>query len=509
MVTITFYDLTVDPRTCDKTGANMLSPMAIDSGGHSSLSGYFKNGADVVNPVVRCAMDGKYVQDFNYVKIEWPTSGSYVKTRWYFVRGRNVVRTGLVEIALHEDVLYTWWASIKLATGYIARSESSLCNNYLVDPLRVFSAQDNHSIEFGSVSATSHPFNPTNNSGTSLNYILTLATDQTASGQSVYTSDDWIVYPGASSTGKGYGQASYVMSGSKLEGFFQHLYSNTSVKDFIDKAIYGVGTDGIISLYAYPCVMDDSAYTSTNEQQIELFGIGLTTTAKKLTPNAYKIVDFGTFTHTPPNDFTQYEPYTSAELYLPYYGFVDIPVEFLYGAGISVKYMIDVVDGSSVIYVQDVFSSRYIKVVTCNIGEKVPITSSNAVQQSRNMLSAGLNILTGSVSAVGGNMNSVASISNSLFSLAMNPLTMSGSQFSPNLYKMMKYDPFVFITSKRDETPANFAHYHGKPMNEVRALSALIGSGYNEISDIFLNIPYMDYTEYEEIRSLLASGVIL
>ena len=512
MITISFYDLTIDPRIVDKGSvAGGLSPMAVNDSGDEYLDGIFREESDIINPVIRVGMDAKYLQDFNYVKIDWPTGGTYLRTRWYFVRGRQLIRNGLVEISLHEDVLYTWKSIILNSTGYILRSESTLVDPMLIDDRRTFSAQDGHVIVNSSTydpNPSTSPFNPIpGNSG--YRFSLKLANPSQYATPSSHTYNEWMLYPDTENIGSDIGNITYALNKMGLQTFYT-LFMSQDFETFMKKALYGVGTEGIISILSFPFDLHVTDVVEPATSKIKMFGTVLDNSLDGyvVIPNAFKTVDFGTFTYNPdPYDFTAFEPYTSAQLYLPYYGLVDIPVKSLYGAGCSVKYVINIHSGDCVIYVQDVYTHRYIMTVTCMIGEKVPITRTNSVEQARNAINAGMSLVSSGMSAAAGNMTGLTGMANSLVNLAMNPLTMTGSVSEPILDRMKKCDPYVLITKKVETTPANYAHYIGRPMNEIHLLSDL--TGFTQVGELWMNVPFMDHPEFEEIRSLLTSGVLL
>lgn len=91
----------------------------------------------------------------------------------------------------------------------------------------------------------------------------------------------------------------------------------------------------------------------------------------------YKTVDFGTidvkrFSGT----FYDYQPYSNAQLYLPYVGFVPIKLSEVIGGQISLKYTIDVCTGAAV---AKVTSSKIgcIGIYNCSVGVQVPLNSRN------------------------------------------------------------------------------------------------------------------------------------
>ena len=87
-------------------------------------------------------------------------------------------------------------------------------------------------------------------------------------------------------------------------------------------------------------------------------------------------IDFGTRTIQPRyNDFRDYAPYTSVELYLPLAGTVDLDVNYCMGHDITVKYYYDVLTMSCVAAVYR--DNMLYKCSDCKIGAEIPLLSSN------------------------------------------------------------------------------------------------------------------------------------
>ena len=87
-------------------------------------------------------------------------------------------------------------------------------------------------------------------------------------------------------------------------------------------------------------------------------------------------IDFGTRTIEPRyNDFRDYAPYTSVELYLPLAGTVDLDVNYCMGHNITVKYYYDVLTMSCVAAVYR--DNMLYKCSDCKIGAEIPLLSSN------------------------------------------------------------------------------------------------------------------------------------
>lgn len=129
--TILLYQNSSEPHRVDKTD------FLTEVGGYS---GIFRDSANIVNPIIR--VQANDIPNFNYVKIG-------ILNRYYFVTDYDIVRTGLIDLYLTEDVLMTYREGIYKLQAFIDRNQYAN-NPYLVDKKRVIEEGINvetHSIE--------------------------------------------------------------------------------------------------------------------------------------------------------------------------------------------------------------------------------------------------------------------------------------------------------------------------------------------------------------------------
>lgn len=89
----------------------------------ATLTGAFRDSVDIINPVVRIEHDSPI--DFNYVYIS-------AFNRYYFVEDITIVRKGIMDITLSDDVLESHKAGI-LANNAIIDKQANTYNLYLND----------------------------------------------------------------------------------------------------------------------------------------------------------------------------------------------------------------------------------------------------------------------------------------------------------------------------------------------------------------------------------------
>lgn len=79
------------------------------------LAGNLRDECDIIDPVI--SIVGMKPNDtFNYCHIP-------EFSRYYFITGKKVITTSVVEISLHEDVLQTWSQYILQQEGVVLRNE--------------------------------------------------------------------------------------------------------------------------------------------------------------------------------------------------------------------------------------------------------------------------------------------------------------------------------------------------------------------------------------------------
>lgn len=202
--------------------------------------------------------------------------------------------------------------------------------------------------------------------------------------------------------------------------------------------------------------------------------------------------------------YLDYDPYTKAEIYLPYIGTHAIAVDDIMGKSVHVVYHVDILSGACCAYVKCGDSVLYTFVGQCSCS--IPITGNDWT----NVINGALSIATaiGSMVATGGASAPLA-VSN-IASSAINSM-------KPNVEKsgalggmggmMGIQTPYLILTRPRQAVPKNQNKYMGYPSFITTKLSDL--KGYTEVESIHIeNVPATEQ-ELGEIESLLKGGVIL
>ena len=297
-----------------------------------------------------------------------------------------------------------------------------------------------------------------------------------------------------------------------------------NVKDlFTDKAQF------VNSIKWYPFALSNFLTIDATESDLELGGTtptwgGVQTypvKIKKVTAILTHVLIASVVIDTEFDNFMDYEPYTTAQIYLPYLGFYALPIKDCMGRTVNVYYSIDFDTGQATAYLET--DNRVIMTVSGKIGIDIPLGSGNASEIARKnfensvkILASGLAIgggimtgnLAGSLLAVKGGETAITSGVNFITDNQRHYQrgTLSGGQDilpSPTSVYVVIYRP-----QPNDVDITEYCHIKGKPLGETRQLSEL--EGFTTVEEIHLE-GFTDAlkSEIDEIESLLHQGVIL
>lgn len=202
--------------------------------------------------------------------------------------------------------------------------------------------------------------------------------------------------------------------------------------------------------------------------------------------------------------YLDYEPYTKAEIYLPYIGTHQIAVDDIMGKAVHIKYHIDILSGACAAEIKCGGSVLYTFIGS--VAVSIPVTGNDWTNVINGVLSiAGA---VGSLVATGG--ASAPAAAGEIASAAVNSL-------KPNIEKsgavsgggglMAGKVPVLILTRPRQALPTSQNEYTGYPAFITRSLGAV--SGYTEVHKIRLGGISATDAELDEIENLLKGGVIL
>ena len=227
----------------------------------------------------------------------------------------------------------------------------------------------------------------------------------------------------------------------------------------------------------------------------------------ELSNNVNCIIDMGNCSfYRTFNNFLDYEPFTTASLYIPYCGIVSIPTAEFVDKNISVKLIVDVTTGSctAVIFVDNI-PYLYKNGV---IGVDVPISASNSAEYASKILNGvvsgavntAMGVATGNVGqAAGGAMGLV----NTGLSLNNASVHTTGSS-SPACGFWQPQNCYFIIRRPIVNMPANYGHTVGYACNYQAKIAEC--KGYTQTYNVDVSTINAPEDEKNEIAKILNTG---
>lgn len=264
------------------------------------------------------------------------------------------------------------------------------------------------------------------------------------------------------------------------------------------KKIFADPMDAILGLSIVPVAVPNGS-----EKEVKVGNIS-TGVSMTVASSQYVEVDCGTLNVQEFwGAYLDYDPYTKAEIYLPYIGTHALAVDDIMGKPVHVVYHVDVLSGACCAYVQCGGTVLYTFIGQCS--SSIPITGDNWTNVINGAISIAGSI--GSMVATGGASAPMA-IGN-IASTAVNTMkpTVEKSGAMGGTGGMMGVQtPYLILTRPRQALPARQNTFTGYPSFITEQLSTL--SGYTEVFKIHLeNVPATEQ-ELSEIETLLKAGVI-
>lgn len=198
---------------------------------------------------------------------------------------------------------------------------------------------------------------------------------------------------------------------------------------------------------------------------------------------------------------TDYKPYTSVSIFLPFIGFRDLDIDDVMGSTLHVKYKIDVFTGSCLATI-DVTRNGITQTLYQFAGDcsfDLPVTA----RDRTNLLKA-IPAVVGA-SAVGGAVGTIAGITGIANGLREN-VRRTGS-FTGSTGAMGGKKPFVVINRTEPYDANNYNNLYGFPSNKRVTLGSMVG--FTKVKDV--HVEGIACTENEKllIESALKEGVML
>lgn len=206
---------------------------------------------------------------------------------------------------------------------------------------------------------------------------------------------------------------------------------------------------------------------------------------------------------------TDYAPYTSLHLYLPFIGIVELDTNECMNSSITVKYKVDVYTGTCLAQISisrntDMPNDPILYTFSGNCSQQLPLTSGNAT----GVLGALVGAVTAGISvASGGGLSTLAGaqlLGNSLTHEMMH-VSHSGN-ISANAGIMGQKKPYLIIGRRHGYDANNYNAYYGFPANKTVILGN--HTGFVRVKDCHVKTKATQ-PEFEEITRLLKEGVFV
>lgn len=211
------------------------------------------------------------------------------------------------------------------------------------------------------------------------------------------------------------------------------------------------------------------------------------------------------------NDFRDYPPYRTYELYIPFIGIVPIDQRKFYGKYFRVEYIVDYLTGTATALLETATDSNGTGIVIvdsfdCNIGVHEAVSTVNWNEYASRVGTARRQATIGALSNVknGGGLNPIESAFAIEQSEGTFTANLNGSFSSSALYFMPLYMYLIEYTQETRIT-GNLFSLGGKKTSTSGMISTF--SGFLQCSDVDLYCPRATESEKNQIISKLQSGI--
>lgn len=264
--------------------------------------------------------------------------------------------------------------------------------------------------------------------------------------------------------------------------------------------------NGIIDLRLFPF----NVALKNSATQAEPIVIGRTNTGVngiKLTGNVNSLIDLGECTFfTKFKNFLDYEPYTTAQLYIPYIGVVPVSTAEFMGHKISVKMIVDYTTGAcTAIVFKDDIPFIYRNGV---VGISIPMTGTDSASYASTVIG---NVVSGAVGMASAtatdSMSGLVNSANQMYSGFVAPVQyQNASASSPSVATWQPQKCYFIIDRPILNVPDNYGRTIGFACEKTGKLSDF--KGFTVVSNPEINFRCTD-SERQYITNMLQGGVFV
>lgn len=541
---ITLYKSKSSMNTVDKGGAN-LTPLL-------TVSGNFKNAQSILTPIVIIdTIDSLLLVDDNGQVVlddykrplltSRESSKEIIKAnycyideleRYYFISDIQVVNNDLIQLYLKEDVLYTYANQIKEHTAYISRNEFT--NTPLIEDRNEQLFYDKEvsykdTVEITTGEAVNFAFN-VSQLGTN-NIIFSALSKQTDYRAGLVDSPKDL--PSFNSINEFYTTLLSIdrpllipyIAGQYIA---QLCIEKDSNKSYIKNMLicpFDV-TNQTDKTKSLPIYLGDNNISDMGSSTDPTQKVGNVHPMKALTSDYLIVADFVVPDAT---SYLDYEPYCQYEVFVPFYGYVTLPINKVRGKRILLYYALDWQKGTGMAFISIITGTEnrviwnsqvdpfiHVELSTTNNYENKVAKNGVVTSTVLGSLSAGISLVAGVATAnplaiAAGAMGLGKTIASSV-QTSQGIIDRANVAFTDGmLSQYSNTKPFLRITKMKTTNTINkdnYAHLFGLPLYKSYKLKDL--RGYTIISEINLDdLDTAKSSELVELYSLLKGGVYL
>lgn len=191
----------------------------------------------------------------------------------------------------------------------------------------------------------------------------------------------------------------YIIDGNSVDDLGSLLWSGD--QSFLDSVLksfelYGEKPiNGIINLMLFPFDVREKTGATGNET-IKIGRYNTQIAAYRLPTNAKAIYDFGSFKWEKEFDnFLDFEPFTTAELYVPFFGMFPLQNSHFIGKTIDIKVAVDFITGAAtcIIYVSDRGIRHPVIYKNATLGIQIPVTGDDVSGRVNTILNNAMGVV--------------------------------------------------------------------------------------------------------------------
>lgn len=308
----------------------------------------------------------------------------------------------------------------------------------------------------------------------------------------------------------------YRLTGPEMNNFTSELWTFWSAV----KAFFADPLDFVIGCMIVPFT------PSSTRQAKPKFGADVWNTAFDVISEQFYSISCGTIdVEKYYGSCFDYDPYHKLEIYIPYVGYRELPVDQVMNKTIELTYHIDCMSGDFVAFVHTPAvgpTGPQLTQIICQFAGTMGVHVPLSRESFDSMVSAGINLLGGAVGMAAGGIaqaagleggdlkaNQIASQASSATVSAINSMkrnVIRSGSIGASSGMLAKQNPFIISTLPRQSLPDKYKDLEGYPSNIYGTVGSF--SGFLAVETIKLNVTATS-TEKEMIMQLLKGGVFV